>query len=51
MSRLADPELVTLWRARLQRFEQSQLTMAEFCEVERCPRPTSTSGDASSSGL
>lgn len=34
MSRLADPELVTLWRARLQRFEQSQLTVAEFCEVE-----------------
>lgn len=34
MSRLADPELVALWRARLQRFEQQQLTVAEFCEVE-----------------
>ena len=34
MSRLADPELVSLWRVRLQRFEQSQLTVAEFCEVE-----------------
>ena len=34
MSRLADPELVAQWRVRLQRFEQSQLTVAEFCEVE-----------------
>jgi hypothetical protein len=34
MSRLADSELVALWRVRLQRFEQSQLTVAEFCEVE-----------------
>lgn len=34
MSRLADPELVALWRERLQRFGQSQLTVAEFCEVE-----------------
>lgn len=34
MPRLRDPELVAAWRARLARFEHSQLTVAEFCEVE-----------------
>jgi hypothetical protein len=34
MPRLSDPELVAVWEARLERFEHSQLTVAEFCEVE-----------------
>ena len=34
MPRLSDPELVAAWEARLVRFEHSQLTVAEFCEVE-----------------
>lgn len=34
MSRLPDPELAAAWKERLVRFERSQLTVAEFCEVE-----------------
>ena len=34
MPRLPDPKLAALWRTRLERFEQSPLTVAEFCEVE-----------------
>jgi len=34
MPRLRDPELMAAWRERLARFERSQLTVAEFCEVE-----------------
>ena len=34
MPRMPDPRLAALWRARLERFEQSPLTVAEFCEVE-----------------
>ena len=34
MPRMPDRELVAAWEARLERFEHSQLTVAEFCEVE-----------------
>ena len=34
MPRLPDPKLAALWGTRLERFEHSQLTVAEFCEVE-----------------
>lgn len=34
MPRLPDPELLTAWQERLARFEHSELTVAEFCEVE-----------------
>jgi hypothetical protein len=34
MPRLPDPELMAAWEARLASFERSQLTVAEFCEVE-----------------
>lgn len=34
MARLPDPQLARQWRQRLDRFEHSDLTVAEFCEVE-----------------
>lgn len=34
MVRLPDPQLARQWRQRLDRFEHSDLTVAEFCEVE-----------------
>lgn len=34
MARSPDPQLAQRWRARLDRFEQSQLTVADFCELE-----------------
>lgn len=34
MSRASSPELARQWRDRLRRFEQSQLTVAEFCQLE-----------------
>ena len=34
MARLPDPQLARQWRQRLDRFEHSELTIAEFCELE-----------------
>ena len=34
MPRFSNPELVRQWRNRLRRFEQSELTVAEFCQIE-----------------
>lgn len=34
MSRFPDPQLARDWQERLDRFEASDLTIAEFCEVE-----------------
>lgn len=34
MTRLPDPQLALQWRERLARFDQSELTIAEFCELE-----------------
>jgi len=34
MTRLPDPRLALQWRERLDRFDQSELTIAEFCELE-----------------
>jgi hypothetical protein len=35
MARSSDPQTVALWRGRLQRFSESGLTVAQFCEQER----------------
>lgn len=32
--RTSSPELTAQWRDRLRRFEQSQLTVADFCQLE-----------------
>jgi len=34
MTRLPDPQLARDWQARLKRFEQADLTIAEFCRLE-----------------
>ena len=34
MTRLPDPQLALQWRERLDRFDQSELTIADFCELE-----------------
>lgn len=34
MPRASSPELARQWRDRLRRFEQSELTVAEFCQLE-----------------
>lgn len=34
MARLSDPRLAMQWQERLQRFERSELTVAQFCELE-----------------
>lgn len=34
MTRSPDPQLARDWRARLDRFEQSDLTIAKFCQIE-----------------
>ena len=34
MSRSPNPELARQWRDRLGRFEQAELTVAEFCQLE-----------------
>ena len=37
MSRLPDPVRHQLWNDRIARFQQSQLTVAEFCRLEAVP--------------
>ena len=34
MTRLPNPQLAQQWRDRLGRFDRSELTIAEFCELE-----------------
>lgn len=34
MARLSDPRLALQWQERLQRFERSELTVAQFCQLE-----------------
>lgn len=34
MSRSADPQLARCWQERLDRFEHSDLTISEFCQME-----------------
>ena len=34
MARLPNPQLAQQWRERLERFDCSELTIAEFCELE-----------------
>lgn len=34
MARLSDPQLALQWQERLQRFERSELTVAQFCQLE-----------------
>lgn len=34
MSKVPDPQLAQQWRDRLRRFDQSELTVAEFCRLE-----------------
>lgn len=34
MTRSPDPQLTRDWRARLDRFDQSELTVAKFCQLE-----------------
>ncbi|TWU39747.1 IS66 family insertion sequence element accessory protein TnpA [Novipirellula artificiosorum] len=34
MARLPNPQLAQQWRERLERFAHSELTIAEFCELE-----------------
>ena len=34
MARAPDPQLAQDWRARIDRFDQSELTIAEFCQIE-----------------
>jgi len=34
MSRLPDPHLAQQWQQRLERFDQSELTIAQFCQLE-----------------
>ncbi len=34
MARLPNPQLAQQWRERLERFDHSGLTIAEFCELE-----------------
>ena len=34
MSRSADPQLARYWQERLDRFEHSDLTISEFCQME-----------------
>ena len=34
MTRLPNPQLALQWRERLERFDQSELTVADFCELE-----------------
>lgn len=34
MTRLPNPQLARQWRERFERFDQSELTVAEFCELE-----------------
>ena len=34
MTRLPNPQLALQWRERLDRFDHSELTIAEFCELE-----------------
>ena len=34
MARLPNPQLAQQWRERLERFDHSELTIAEFCELE-----------------
>ena len=36
MTRLPNPQFVLDWRERLSRFDQSNLTIAAFCEREGC---------------
>ena len=36
MTRLPNPQLALQWRERLDRFDQSELTVAGFCEQEGC---------------
>jgi len=36
MTRLPNPQLALQWRERLGRFDQSELTIAEFCRLEGC---------------
>ena len=37
MSRLSDPVRLQLWNDRIARFQQSQLTVSEFCRLEAIP--------------
>lgn len=34
MARMRNPQLARQWRERLDRFDQSDLTIAEFCQLE-----------------
>ena len=34
MTRLPNPQLARQWRERFERFDQSELTVAKFCELE-----------------
>lgn len=34
MTRLPDPHLTQQWQQRLERFDQSELTIAQFCQLE-----------------
>ena len=36
MTRLPNPQLALQWRERLGRFDQSELTIAQFCRLEGC---------------
>ena len=36
MARLPNPQLALQWRERLERFDHSELTIAEFCDLEGC---------------
>jgi hypothetical protein len=40
MSRIADPQRRQLWQDRLDRFAQSELTVAEFCRSESISVPS-----------
>lgn len=34
MTRLPDPHLALQWQQRIERFDQSELTIAQFCQLE-----------------
>lgn len=50
MPRLSDPQLAATWKARLARFGRSQLTVAEFCEVEHIRSAAASHASNSRSG-
>jgi hypothetical protein len=36
VSKVPDPQLAQQWRDRLRRFDLSEVTVAEFCQLEKC---------------